>query len=82
MNVSLTPELERYIQEKLASGMYYSASEVILEGLRMLQEKDRMQEIRLQELRQEIQAGLDSGESTPLDIQAIKTKARQRHQQR
>jgi antitoxin ParD1/3/4 len=82
MNVSLTPELEQYVQEKVASGMYYSASEVIREGLRLLQEKDEMHQFRLQQLRQDIQAGLDSGESTPLDMQAIKAKARQRRQQR
>ena len=82
MNVSLTPELEQYVQEKVKSGMYYSASEVIREGLRLLQEKDEMHQFRLQQLRQDIQAGLDSGESTPLDMQAIKAKARQRRQQR
>jgi antitoxin ParD1/3/4 len=82
MNVSLTPELEQYVQEKVKSGMYYSASEVIREGLRLLQEKDEMHQFRLQQLRQDIQAGLDSGESTLLDMQAIKGKARQRRQQR
>ncbi|MGG6263665.1 type II toxin-antitoxin system ParD family antitoxin [Leptolyngbya sp. AN03gr2] len=82
MNVSLTPELEQYVQEKVASGLYYSASEVIREGLRLLKEREQLQQIRLQELRQEIQAGLDSGEATPLDMQAVKAKARQRRQQR
>lgn len=82
MNVSLTPELEEYVQEKVSSGLYYSASEVIREGLRLLKEREQFQQIRLQELRQDIQAGLDSGEATPLDMQAIKSKGRQRRQQR
>ena len=82
MNVSLTPELEQYVQEKVSSGLYYSASEVIREGLRLLREREQLQQIRLQELRQDIQAGLDSGESTPLNMQAVKAKARQRRQQR
>lgn len=82
MNVSLTPELEQYVQEKVASGMYYSASEVIREGLRLLREREQIQQIRLQELRQDIQAGLDSGEPVPLDMQVVKEKARQRRQQR
>jgi antitoxin ParD1/3/4 len=82
MNVSLTPELEQYVQEKVSSGLYYSASEVIREGLRLLKEREQLQQIRLQELRQDIQAGLDSGEVTPLDMQEIKAKARQRRQQR
>lgn len=82
MNVSLTSELEQYIQEKVSSGLYYSASEVVREGLRLLKERDQFQQIRLQELRQDIQTGLDSGEATPLDMQAIKAKARQRRRQR
>ena len=82
MNVSLTSELEQYVQEKVSSGLYYSASEVIREGLRLLKEKEQFQQVRLQELRQDIQAGLDSGEPTLLDMQAVKEKARQRRRQR
>jgi antitoxin ParD1/3/4 len=81
MNVSLTPELESFIQGKVNTGLYYSASEVVREGLRLLQERDQLQQLRLQELSQDIQAGLDSGDATPLDIQAVKAKARQRKQQ-
>lgn len=78
MNVSLTPELEQYVQEKVSSGLYYSASEVIREGLRLLREREQLQQIRLQELRQDIQVGLDSGEATPLNMQVVKEKARLR----
>lgn len=81
MNVSLTPELEQYVQDKVSSGLYYSANEVNREGLRLLRERDHLQQIRLQELRQDIQAGLDSGEPTPLSMQALKEKARQRRRQ-
>jgi len=82
MNVSLTPELEQFVQGKVNTGLYYSASEVVREGLRLLQERDQLQQLRLQELRQEIQVGMDSGDSTPLDMQDVKLKARQRKQQR
>lgn len=82
MNVSLTPELEQYVQDKVSSGAYYSASEVIREGLRMLQERDRLQEARLQQLRQEVQVGLDSGEPDELNLQNTKARARQRRQQK
>lgn len=40
MNVSLTPELEKFVDDKLQSGLYNSASEVISEGLRLLKEYD------------------------------------------
>ena len=82
MNVSLTPDLEQYVQAKVSSGLYYSASEVIREGLRLLREREQLQQIRLQELRQDIQAGLDSGEPTPLKMLVVKEKARQRRRQR
>ena len=71
MNVSLTPELEKLVQDKVASGLYNSASEVIRESLRLLHERDRVREIRLEELRKEIQKGLASSQPEPLDIEAI-----------
>ena len=42
MNVSLTPELEQYVNGKVQSGMYHSASEVIREGLRLLKEREEL----------------------------------------
>ena len=40
MNVSLTPELEKFVDDKVESGLYNNASEVIREGLRLLKEND------------------------------------------
>ena len=74
MNVSLTPELEQYIRTKVDSGRYLSASEVVREALRLLEQKEK----RLEELRVEILKGLDSGRSDPLNMEAIKAKARNR----
>lgn len=42
MNVSLTPELEKFITEKVESGKYSSAEEVIREGLRLLREHEEL----------------------------------------
>ena len=53
MNVSLTVELEQLVNEKVASGMYHSASEVIREGLRLLNERDELPRIRREELRRD-----------------------------
>lgn len=66
MNVSLTPELEKLIDTKVASGMYHSASEVVRDALRLLIERDQLREHRLQVLKSDIEAGLDqlaSGET-------------------
>jgi antitoxin ParD1/3/4 len=41
MNVSITPELERFVQDLVASGRYHSASEVFRDGLRLLEQAER-----------------------------------------
>lgn len=76
MNVNLTPKLERFIQDKVTSGNYNNASEVVREALRLLEERDQTREAKLASLRQAIQQGIDSGPTIPLDIEAIKRKAR------
>lgn len=59
MNVSLTPELETMVAEKVKSGLYNSASEVVREGLRLVVEQDQLKQIKLEQLRKELQVGLD-----------------------
>jgi antitoxin ParD1/3/4 len=81
VNVSLTPELEKYVSEKVASGLYHSASEVIREGLRLLKDQDALREIRLNELRQQIQAGINSGEPQPFDLEDAIERGKKRHAQ-
>lgn len=63
MNVSLTPELEQVINFKVQSGLYNSASEVVREGLRLLQQRDEIRELKLESLRKEIQKGIDDLEA-------------------
>jgi antitoxin ParD1/3/4 len=85
MNISLTPELEQLVAEKVESGMYRSASEVVREALRLLKERDEIRRQRLEELRREIAVGLeqaDRGELAPLDVDAIKAEGRRRLQSR
>lgn len=60
MNVSLTPELEDFIQERVKSGRYHSASEVVREALRLLEDRDEVRRLRLDEMRKKIAAGLAS----------------------
>ena len=60
MNVSLTPELEQFIESKVKSGFYGSASEVIREGLRLLDEQDTIKKKRIEMLNLEIDKGLSS----------------------
>jgi len=62
MNVSLTPELEDLVHAKVKSGRYLSASEVVREGLRLLEDRDRLFEIRLADLQQKVTVGVDQAD--------------------
>jgi len=77
MNVSLTPELERFVNEKVKSGRYQTASEVVREALRTLEERDQAVALRFAELRSEIQKGL-KGKATPFDPEKTKREVRRR----
>ena len=78
MNINLTPKLEDMIRQKVTSGLYNSASEVIREALRLMEEQDRIRAMKLEQLRRDIQEGLDSGEAEPLDLEALKKRCRER----
>jgi antitoxin ParD1/3/4 len=62
LNVSLTPELEQFVQSRVASGLYQTASEVIREGLRLLEERERTRETALEELRAKIRRGIEQAD--------------------
>lgn len=76
MNVNLTPQLEELVRSKVASGLYTSASEVVREALRLMDEQDRLRVAKLEQLRGEVRRGLDSGPSETWDAEAVKSKAR------
>ncbi len=76
MNVYRILKLEALVRHKVESGRYLSASEVMREALRLLEERDKLHELRREELRKELRKGLDSGPAEPLDMEAVKAKAR------
>lgn len=93
MNVSLTPELEKLVNDKVKSGRYNSASEVVRESLRLLQDHDELKRIRLDELRREILLGVEqirNGQYSTLEtdedfsnfFEGIKRRGRERLEQR
>ena len=57
MNISLTPTLEKFVQDKVASGLYNSVSEVIREALRLLAAKDNVSSERIKQLNKDIEEG-------------------------
>lgn len=82
MNVSLTPELEHWVDERVRSGRYASASEVIREALRLLEVQEAAKQRRLDGIRQKIDRGLkqlNEGKSiAPEDARSRLRAARRR----
>lgn len=84
MNVSLTPKLEEWVQNKVQSGLYGSSSEVVRDALRLLHQYEEERGKKLSSLRSEIQIGLEqirAGRSKPLNedlIEDIKKRGRER----
>lgn len=79
MNVSLTPELENFVQSKVTAGRYASASEVVREALRLLEDQDKARSAQLTEFRAEADrrlASLDRGEG--IDGESVFAEIRQK----
>jgi antitoxin ParD1/3/4 len=62
MNVSLTPQLDKFVAAKVSSGRYTSASEVVREALRLLEEHERSRAVRLEEFNRQLKKRLDSAD--------------------
>ena len=58
---------EQFIRQQLDAGRYASASEVIRDGLRLLETRQRLQEIEIEEYREKIREGIASGPSVPAE---------------
>ena len=70
---------ESFVRKQIDSGRYQSASEVIRDGLRLLEERTAYKQAKLEALRADIQAGIDSGPGRPLEDVAARLKSRYRH---
>jgi antitoxin ParD1/3/4 len=76
VNVNLTPELEGLIRQKVSSGRYNSASEVVREALRLMEAEDQLRAAKLEQLRHDIQEGLRSGPARPWSVSELKREGR------
>lgn len=82
MTVELSQSQEALIQEQLATGRYHSRAEVIADALHLLNDHTRLERMKLERLRAEIQTGIDSGPPTPFDMEEVKAEVRRRHNER
>lgn len=78
MNINLTAQLEEMVRQKVDSGLYTSASEVVREALRLMEERDELRQAKLVQLRGDLQQGLDSGPSNLWNPDDVKTAGRSR----
>ena len=81
MNVSLSRQLQGFIEKKVRTGRYQTASEVVREGLRLIEDRDTQRALQLRRLREDIKVGLDQvdkGQVAPLDVKKIKAEGRKR----
>ena len=82
MNISLTPTLEAWVKAKVDSGLYNNASEVVREALRMMEEHDQLKIFKIELLKKELLAGLDSldrGEYSNLSVDEIANRVLDRY---
>lgn len=83
MNVSLTPELEKFVSAKVQSGRYNSASEVVREALRLLEEHDLARAAQIAGFNQELGRRLASNERGEIvDPAAARARLQRRSEQR
>ena len=60
-SVALSPHFEIFVKEQVNVGRFNNVSEVVRAGLRLLEDQEQVQALKLQELRVAINAGASSG---------------------
>jgi antitoxin ParD1/3/4 len=73
-NVNLTPELDSFIENRVETGLYANASEVMRAALRLLERDEQEQEEKLRALRAAIRKGMASGIAEPGVFSRIRKK--------
>ena len=63
MNVNLTPELEHLVHTKVQTWRYNSASEVVREALRLMEDRDQLKTLQRDEIRRKIDEGWASAQA-------------------
>ncbi|HEX2971954.1 MAG TPA: type II toxin-antitoxin system ParD family antitoxin [Tepidisphaeraceae bacterium] len=78
MTISLSPELQRFVEEQVRSGRFVTADAAVAEAVRQMKEREE----KLVSLRQQIQVGLDEldrGQGEPWDVEVMKADLRRKH---
>jgi antitoxin ParD1/3/4 len=78
INVSLTDELAKFIDDQVATGRYASSNDVVQEALRLMERLDRTEAERIDWLQNAWREGIDSGDAGEIDFAELKKEARGR----
>lgn len=76
IHATVTPEIESFVKKLIESGRYTSQSEAVRVALRLLEDKERFREVKLEVLREKIEKGLESGEPEQWDVEEFLEEAR------
>lgn len=83
MDITLQPELEQFVREKITSGQYQSVNEAVNAGLKILMERELIYQGRFDQLRQEIMVGIEASEKGEVvDSETVFNSIRQKLEQR
>lgn len=77
-SVALGNHFEEFIKEQLESGRFNNVSEVVRAGLRLLEDEEKLRQIRHTELKAAIQEGIDSEDAGTIEKVIAKNRARRR----
>ncbi len=78
LKVDLTPDLVRFAEAEVASGRFASVDDVVMEALRLLQERDSTREVAIERLKRAWRAGEAAGDFAEFDLDAVKRAGRER----
>ncbi len=66
-SVALSPHFESFVKQQVTAGRFNNVSEVVRAGLRLLEDQEELKALKLQELRNAVQAGIASGPGVEAD---------------
>jgi antitoxin ParD1/3/4 len=81
VNVKLSSELAALVERKIDSGLYGSANDVVGEALRLMAERDKLQQLHLRYLRRALAEGIaeaDRGDLIPIEVVMRRLRERAR----
>lgn len=75
-SVALGSHFEEFVKKQLDSGRFNNISEVVRAGLRLLEDEQKLREIRHRDLRAAIQEGIDSEDAGSIEDVVARNRAR------